>query len=164
MFFLSTYTKWTSSVTNNGGTAIVLNVISAPATSVSLKTINSNVADQSSNGINGSFYIFSNGDLLSISVINDSVLKPVLSYGGRYNIGNASTNINKGTLVYDGFYGGASIQNVSQYTDIAVDKRYNYWAQGGISMSLNDDTHWASIASSEDMPAQTIEVARTGLA
>lgn len=166
---MSNYSKWTTSVVNSGNEAIVLHVISTAATRITLSAINSKVPDQSNNGINGSFYNFgptNAGDLLSISVQNDYLVKPGLDgwYGGRYNIGNQYTNIPKGTLVYDGNYGSASVQRVSQYTDVAVDKRYNYWAQGGISMSLNDDTHWASIATSEDMPSQNTEVARTALA
>lgn len=62
---MSTYS--TKTVTVNGK-SITLHIISAPAGNVTLKTINSKVTEQTDYfGINGSFYIPSNGDLVSIS-------------------------------------------------------------------------------------------------
>ncbi|MCP1312455.1 hypothetical protein [Paenibacillus tyrfis] len=158
---MSTYSKYTANV---NGKFIDLHVISAPAQNITLQTINSKVPDQNNNGINGSFYMFENGDLLSISVVNDYVLKPSMSYGGRYNVGNASVSIPKGTIVYDGAESVVSHQIVDDYKKLAVIKRYNYWAQGGVSMSLRDDANWKQTMAAQDLPAQDYATTRSGLA
>ncbi|WP_019909399.1 hypothetical protein [Paenibacillus sp. HW567] len=161
---MSTYSKNTVAV---NGKSIVLHVISAPAKNITLVTINSKVPDQNNYyGINGSFYILppDNGDLLSISVVNDYPLKPSLSYGGRYNVGKNSISMDKGTIVYDGADDIVTHQIVDDYNDIAVVKRRNYWAQGGVSMSLNNNANWKAIMQAQELPAQDYETTRTALA
>lgn len=158
----ATYTRWTAYVNSK---SIVLHVLSSAASNITLKKINGNVADQSSIGINGCFYDLSSPyDLLSIAAQNDYVLNPSGTYGGRYNIGAGGIDAPKGTLVYDGFDNSCSIQKISDYKKVSVSKRYNYWAQGGISMSLNDDAGWATTANSEGIANPTGSVHRTGLA
>lgn len=88
-------------------------------------------------------------------VINDYPLKPSLSYGGRYNVGDDSNSLDKGTIVYDGADDIVTHQIVDQYTDIAVVKRRSYWAQGGISMTLNNDSNWQSIMQAQQLPSPT---------
>ncbi|RAU95532.1 hypothetical protein [Paenibacillus sp. YN15] len=158
---MSVYSSKTVTV---NGKSITLHVISAPAANVTLKTINSKVPDQSNYwGINGSFYA-GNGDLLSISVVNDYPLKPSFSYGGRYNVGDNSNSLDKGNIVFDGAENNVNHQITDRYTDITVVKRGNYWAQGGISMSLNNDANWQAIMQAQQLPSPDWSTQRTALA
>lgn len=105
---------------------------------------------------------------MNISVQNDLLVKRGQDdwYGGRYNIGAGAIDSPMGTLVYDAYNGTASIQKISRYdgpNGVAVEKRYAYWAQGGISMSLKDDQNWSSVATSENLVSINDTVYRTAL-
>ncbi|MCS7462001.1 hypothetical protein N0M98_17830 [Paenibacillus doosanensis] len=115
---------------------------------IALKPIASNVALTEDYGINGGF--FWNGDLLSIAVVNDQPLKGQQDdYGsGWYNI-----DVPKGTLVWDEITRRFSVQVAIDAHQLQVTDKSRYWAQGGVSMSLRDEGHWAERALAEDMPA-----------
>ncbi|UUZ94921.1 hypothetical protein LJK87_10645 [Paenibacillus sp. P25] len=83
-------------------------------------------------------------------MINDRPLKGQPNdYGsGWYNI-----DYPKGTLVWDGVTRKFSVQVVQEAGELKVTDRAKYWAQGGVSMSLQRDDLWAEQALKEDMPA-----------
>jgi hypothetical protein len=86
----------------------------------------------------------------------------VITHG--YNATPKGTNATpKGTFVYDGAADSLSVQVVAGANDISVTNRNNYWAQGGVSMSLNDDANWKSIAQSQELPNMNGSTKRAGL-
>lgn len=139
-----TYGKVTAS---NG---VVLHYMKGSPNDITLRKISSNLKSQSYYGINGGFYNFSDGSLLSIAVNNDV---PV-GGGTMYELykGAHNTNYDRGTLVWDKSAGQYSVQVVRWAYNLKVSSRSNYWAQGGISMSLNDDQNWKTNAANEDIP------------
>lgn len=113
-----------------------------------LKPIASNVTRTSDYGINGGF--FWEGHLLSIAVVNDQPLK-----GQQEDYGSGWYNIDypKGTLVWDEITRHFSVQVVQDAHELKVTDRQRYWAQGGVSMSLQQGSRWVAQALAEDMPA-----------
>lgn len=140
----------------NGG--IVLNVIKGSPNNITLKKINKNVVSSGEFGINGGFFYGS--DLLSIAVNNDV---PVNGPQGAYGSGWFNHAYERGTLVWDATKRAYSVQVVGSAGEIAVASRDNYWAQGGISMSLQDDAHWVAIAQAQNMPNMAGATQRVGL-
>ncbi|MCY7487260.1 hypothetical protein MC059_23180, partial [Paenibacillus alvei] len=67
------------------------------------------------------------------------------------------------TLVWDAAARRYSIQVVRSADQLKVSDRSRYWAQGGISMSLNNDASWERIARQQNMPTMTGKVFRTAL-
>ncbi|MEK8128443.1 phosphodiester glycosidase family protein [Paenibacillus filicis] len=114
---------------------------------VKLLAIGTNVTDTDEYGINGGF--FWNGDLLSIAVEGDLPLK-----GQPHDYGSGWSNIDvpKGTLVWDKQSRQFSVQIVEAANQLQVSDRGRYWAQGGVSMSLQAEDRWRSQAIAEDMP------------
>ncbi|QSF46214.1 hypothetical protein [Paenibacillus tianjinensis] len=152
-----TYSKVTAS---NG---VVLQSIKTSPNEVYMKGLpgGSTIPGQSSDGINGSFFDFGTGSLLTIAVNNDIPVGPGTKddYGSGYqNAGYA-----RGTLVWDSREQQFSVQIVSSAASLNVISRYQYWAQGGISMTLGNDSTWASIADQQNMPNRTGNAMRAGL-
>jgi exopolysaccharide biosynthesis protein len=144
-----------SFIKDNG---IVLNVIKASPNNIILKAINSNVLSTTDFGINGGF--FYNTDLLSIAVNNDV---PVKGVADGYGSGWFNEKYKRGTLVWDKSASKYSVQVVSSASDIQVTSRISYWAQGGISMGLQNESGWYDQASAEGMPNIDGKTTRTAL-
>lgn len=124
-----------------------LHALRTSPSNVELRAISSNVTDTDNYGINGGF--FWNGDLLSIAVIGDRPLK-----GQPHDYGSGWTNIDvpKGTLVWDEVTQRFSIQVTDAANRLLVTDRKRYWAQGGVSMSLQDEAGWRAQALKELIP------------
>ncbi|ALS10022.1 hypothetical protein ABE82_26820 (plasmid) [Paenibacillus peoriae] len=151
-----TYSKVTAS---NG---VVLHTIKTSPNSVFMKALpgGSAIENQSTDGINGSFFDFASGALLTIAVNNDV---PVGGSKGSYGSGYENAKYARGTLVWDSREGEFSVQVVSSAASLAVVNRHQYWAQGGISMGLNNESGWAAQADKEHMPNRTGNTERAGL-
>ncbi|SDC53021.1 Predicted protein [Paenibacillus sp. UNCCL117] len=124
---------------------------------IHLLPIATNVTETKEYGINGGF--FWNGDLLSIAVADDRPLK-----GEPHDYGSGWSNIDmpKGTLVWDKLAGRFSVQIVEAANQLRVSDRKQYWAQGGVSMSLPLGDQWRKQASAEDMPLMDERRRRSG--
>jgi hypothetical protein len=109
--------------------------------------INDNVTSTRYYGINGGF--FYQNDLLSIAVVNDV---PVNETAGSYGGGKANVKYARGTLVWDGSTDKLSVQVASEASELIVTDRSQYWAQGGISMSLLLGDRWKEQAAAENAP------------
>lgn len=95
-----------------------------------------------------------------MAVIND---KPIKGGVDDYGSGWYNTDRKKGTLVWDGKLKRLSVQVLEDAHDIVVSDRGNFWAQGGVSMSLQDEQGWARQAELEDMPAMDEPRMRSGM-
>ncbi len=111
------------------------------------ESVHNNVTASPFYGINGGF--FYNDDLLSIAVVNDA---PVNVAEGQYGAGGANAKYARGTLVWDGGSDRISVQVVSQASELEVTDRTRFWAQGGISMSLDSNDNWLEQATMENAP------------
>jgi hypothetical protein len=114
---------------------------------VSPLTIKNNVLAAGIYGINGGF--FWNGSLLSLAIEDD---KPVNGEPYQYGSGWSNAKYARGTLVYDKSSNMLSVQTVIGAEQILVLDRTRYWAQGGISMSLQDGLNWKSVATDQVIP------------
>lgn len=147
-----TYMKLTDS--NN----VVLHAVKTTARNIALKAIDTNVTKTKDYGINGGF--FYNGDLLSLAVINN---KPIKGKPGDYGTGWYNTDRPKGTLVWDDAAELFTIQIVEESDQVRVTDRSRFWAQGGVSMGLLNETGWEKQASAEEMPAMDENHLRSGM-
>ncbi|MCY9707952.1 phosphodiester glycosidase family protein [Paenibacillus alvei] len=148
------YSKCTAS---NG---VVLHTLKCSPNDVQLRPCRTNVYSQPLAAINGGYFDFSSGALLSITVQND---KPVKGDRGGYGSGWHNAKYARGTLIWDAAARRYSIQVVKSADELQVSDRSMYWAQGGISMSLQDDAHWQQRARLQNMPNMSGKVYRTGL-
>lgn len=137
---------------------VELHAISTRPDNIGLKAIQANVTDTADNGINGGF--FWEGQLLSISVIND---KPVKGAPGDYGSGWYNTDRARGTLVWDAAAGRFSVQVAEAADELKVTDRSRYWAQGGVSMGLANENAWQAQALSEEFPAMEEKRLRSGM-
>lgn len=129
---------------------VVLHYMKGSPNDITLRKISSNLKGQSNYGINGGFFNFSDGGLLSIAVNNDVPVgggSLTDNYKGAHN-----TKYDRGTLVWDKSAKKYSVQVVRWASNLAVTDRKNYWAQGGVSMGLNDEANWKTQASNEGIP------------
>lgn len=161
------YTFWSAADTKISG--LRLHVINAPAADVAPRHLNPpvNVTDQSLAGINGSFFMVEKGvyGLLSISVVDGKPLngQPGEYASGWFNIGDQHINHKKGTMVFDKVTQRVSVQIVSSADEIVVNNKSSYWAQGGHSMSMSNDSGWKAQAQAEHMPAIDASTKRSGM-
>lgn len=140
---------------------VLLSVIRTSPDNVQLTNIASNVTETVYYGINGGF--FWEGALLSIAVMND---KPLIGKSGDYGSGwyNWSDGTYKrGTLVWDGLHKQFSVQVVEQASELHISSTHDYWAQGGVSMSLGDEVNWEKQIIYEHMPGSGDGHMRSGL-
>ncbi|MCM3717805.1 hypothetical protein [Fictibacillus phosphorivorans] len=135
-----------------------LSVIKTSPNNIILKEINKNIGSGTDSGINGGY--FYSGQLLSIAVNNDI---PACGAKGGYGSGWYNEKYARGTLVWDKSAGVYSVQVVRSAAELKVSNRNNYWAQGGISMSLKDDANWEKIAIAQGIPDLKGSTYRTGL-
>lgn len=150
----ASYSKCTAS---NG---VVLHSLKTSPNDVQLRPCQTSVYTQQQTAINGGFFDFRSGAILSISVQND---KPVKGSRGGYGSGWHNAKYARGTLVWDAAARRYSIQVVRSADEIKVTDRSRYWAQGGISMSLQDDRGWKQRSSEQNMPNMSRKAFRTAL-
>lgn len=141
---------------------VALYTIRTTPDNVRLRAIDSNVTETRYFGVNGGF--FWEGALLSIAVEDGRPLKgDAGDYGsGWYNTG-VDGNLRRGTLVWDEAARRFSVQAVTDASELQVTDKLRYWAQGGVSMSLLDETGWERKMIAEQMPAYDEEHSRTAL-
>ncbi|GJM78478.1 hypothetical protein HMSSN139_09740 [Paenibacillus sp. HMSSN-139] len=106
--------------------------------------------------------LFYNDAVLSIAVNDD---QPIQGAAGAYGSGWFNAKYARGTLVWDGAAGGFSIQVASAADELAVTDRSRYFAQGGVSMKIQDDAGWRTAAiDAEHLPNPDENRLRSGLA
>ncbi|MBG9737078.1 phosphodiester glycosidase family protein [Paenibacillus alvei] len=148
------YSKCTAS---NG---VVLHSLKTSPNDVQLRPCRTSVCGQQMTAINGGFFDFASGAILSIAVQNDV---PIAGRRGGYGSGWYNAKYARGTLVWDAAARRYSIQVVRSADELQVSDRSRYWAQGGISMSLQDDGGWQQRAQVQNMPNMSGKVFRTAL-
>ena len=148
------YAKCTAS------SGIVLHTLKCSPNDVVLRTSRTSVCNQKMTAVNGGFFDFASGALLSIAVQNDV---PMKGKCGDYGSGWHNAKYARGTLVWDAAARRYSVQVVKSADELKVSDRSRYWAQGGISMSLQNESGWERIARLQNMPNMSGKVYRTGL-
>jgi len=116
---------------------VVLHIIEADPDHISLVTINDNIVRSGKSGINGGF--FWENQLLSIAAM-DGI--PVNGEQGQYGSGWFNAKYARGTLVYDRVTKALDVQRVASVHDLNIADSTQFWAQGGVSMNLKDDSRW----------------------
>ncbi|NBD24403.1 hypothetical protein [Paenibacillus glycinis] len=109
--------------------------------------VHANVTTGPYYGVNGGF--FYEDALLSIAVADGM---PVNAAPGYYGAGDVNAKYARGTLVWDGATDRLSVQTASREAELQVTDRSRYWAQGGISMSLDRDDAWRQRVQDERAP------------
>ncbi|MBY3620055.1 hypothetical protein HGO21_10905 [Acinetobacter sp. CUI P1] len=109
-------------------------------------------------GINGGF--FYEDALLSIAIMNDI---PTNGAKKAYGSGWFNAKYARGTLVWDGASRSFSVQVVSSGEEINVTDRQHYFAQGGISMNLQDEAIWEAVIEEEHLPYADEKRMRSGM-
>lgn len=126
---------------------MTLHYLKTQPSNLTLEAVHRNVTRSPYYGINGGF--FYNDALLSMATVND---QPVNGETGAYGSGCENVKYARGTLVWDGATNRLSVQIVSRASELQVTDRAHYWAQGGISMSLDRDEAWEEQATAENAP------------
>lgn len=126
---------------------VTLHIIRTIPSNIRLRVVNDNVVKTGVAGINGGF--FWEDKLLSIAVEDD---QPVQGTAADYGSGWFNAKYSRGTLVYDKALNRFSIQQVKNVGQIQVSDRAQYWAQGGVSMYLQDDEAAAEALTVEALP------------
>lgn len=148
------YSKCTAS---NG---VELHSLKCSPNDIKLQACRTSVCSQSLTAINGGFFSFGTGDILSIAVQNDA---PIKGHRGDFGSGWYNAKYARGTLVWDAAARKYSVQVVKSADELSVSDRSRYWAQGGISMSLQDDAGWERIARQQNMPNMAGKANRTAM-
>jgi len=139
---------------------VILHVLKTDPSHISLKSIKDNVVRAKATGINGGF--FWGDQLLSIAVM-DGI--PVNGSSNEYGSGWFNTKYARGTIVYDRVTRMIDVQRVSSVGDLHLTDTTKYWAQGGISMNLKDESNWYRLAAIEEgLPFPNDERLRSGMA
>lgn len=149
-------------------TGVNLHYIEADASSIDLKAtgFQDPTVYMSKNGhasgMNGGFFDPVSKILLSIAVVNG---RPV-AYTGQdvsaeaFEFGNGGVNAigdygaTAGTIIWDGDNNELKLVKLFSgweiHSENLVSNTNNYWAQGGASLSLNDDANWGTIADKDE--------------
>ena len=139
---------------------VVLHVLQSEPSNISLKRLNDNVVQSGINGINGGF--FWDNNLLSIAVM-DGV--PTNGNVNDYGSGWFNAKYARGTIVYDRVSKKINVQRAASVDDLQMTDETKFWAQGGISMNLRDDSNWYNIAVKEEaLPYPDENRLRSGMA
>ncbi|ANC73347.1 hypothetical protein A2G07_15980 (plasmid) [Deinococcus radiodurans R1 = ATCC 13939 = DSM 20539] len=138
------------------------------ASNIVLRRINSNVTASGHYGINGGFYILGepieSQPLLSLTVNNDVPVGSLIYQDTSYGSGWANVGYARGTVFHDTVSRTIGVRVVSNASQISVTNRSNYWAQGGVSMSLQNDANWRDIAvTQQNLPNPDGVIQRAGL-
>jgi hypothetical protein len=148
--------------TELAGNGVRLHFIKTSPNNTTLKVIKTRVPASGFYGVNGGFFDLNNiNTLLSIAVIND---QPVNGMSGNYGSGWYNVWLSpqpaRGTLVWDSVARKYSVPIINHAGEISVTDKNNYWAQGGISMKLSDDSGWSNQAAAEEIPGGLSHSAR----
>ncbi|WP_157756143.1 phosphodiester glycosidase family protein [Paenibacillus crassostreae] len=139
---------------------VVLHVLRTEPSSISLYSINDNVVRSETNGINGGF--FWDNQLLSIAVM-DGI--PVNGSPKEYGSGWFNIKYDRGTIVYDRVTGMVDVQRAASVDDLHMSDATKFWAQGGVSMNLKDESKWYNLAVKEErLPFPDDERLRSAMA
>ncbi|WP_027085740.1 hypothetical protein [Cohnella panacarvi] len=138
---------------------ITLQVIKTNPKYIRLRRIDNNVTASGIVGVNGGF--FWEKQLLSIAVQDDV---PVGGEPGARESGWFNAKYARGTLVYDGRTQAYSVQVVGDASQLNVTDRSDYWAQGGVSLNLQDDAGWRMQADTQAIPAPDDNRLRSAMA
>ncbi|SFS70492.1 phosphodiester glycosidase family protein [Paenibacillus sp. BC26] len=133
-----------------------LHVLQTQPSNITFETIRNNISLSDYYGINGGFFYES--ALLSMAVVNGN---PVAGALNHYGSGSENAKYPRGTLVWDEIANKLSVQVVSTVSELQVRDRAHFWAQGGISMGLGQDTEWLMRAQLENAPNMDEERLRT---
>ena len=136
-----TYKSYTAA---NG---IIVHRLQTSPDNIVLTEVDSSVVALEMYGINGGF--FYEKSLLSIAV-NDDI--PATGGGKNDSSGWSNVKYARGTLLWDKAAQRFTVQVVSSAHNLKPTDRKQYWAQGGISMSLQNDAGWHEQAEGEHMP------------
>ena len=147
------------------GETITLDAIETTAGNIELQANDGTVpSSDAPAAVNGGFFDGSNLNLLNIAVNNDV---PVAGQPGGTGVGWANSETprgitERGTLYWDGDTNTAGIEVVSDVPELkatgVISNPDNYWAQGGISMALNDPTITSPITgANEGLPQRTYD-------
>ncbi|UMV50693.1 hypothetical protein LMZ02_15655 [Paenibacillus macerans] len=138
---------------------VKLHALTVSPEQIELRAADRPLGDYRVYGINGGF--FYNDAVLSIAVSDD---RPVQGAAGEYGSGWFNAKYARGTLVWDAAAGRFSVQVVSAADELNVTDRGRYFAQGGVSMKLQDDAGWrAAAVDAEHLPYPDEERLRSGL-
>lgn len=130
-----------------GANGMQLHYILTRPDNVRPAAIRHNVATGPYYGVNGGF--FYQDALLSIAVDDGN---PVNAAPNAYGSGDSNAKYARGTLVWDGAADKLSVQVASRAEELNVADPSRYWAQGGISMSLDHDEAWLAQVEAERAP------------
>jgi hypothetical protein len=154
---IPTGTKYFQIAADNG---VVLHVLQTKPSNISLHSINNNVVQSGKEGINGGF--FWEDQLLSIAVM-DGI--PANGNPKEYGSGWFNVKYVRGTIVYDRVTGMVDVQKATSVDDLHMTDPTKYWAQGGVSMNLKDESRWHNIAVEEErLPFPDDERLRSAMA
>ncbi|UUZ83512.1 hypothetical protein LJK88_06535 [Paenibacillus sp. P26] len=101
-------------------------------------------------GINAGYFDDSSQTVQSICIQNSSTVQPGganVFACGYYNNDDSGNHINAGTLVWDAGWRTYRTQVISGANQLTVGNPDNYWAQGGVSMYLQNDSAWSKMLS-----------------
>lgn len=125
---------------------VVLHVLRTEPSNISLYSIKDNVVRSETNGINGGF--FWEDQLLSIAVMDGM---PANGSPKEYGSGWYNVKYVRGTIVYDRVTRMVDVQRAASVDDLHMTAATKFWAQGGVSMNLKDDSRWYNVAVKEEM-------------
>ncbi|MCL6604350.1 MAG: hypothetical protein K6T94_15915 [Paenibacillus sp.] len=137
---------------------VKLHMMSLTPDHVTLRAAGTPLRQVKAYGINGGF--FYGEDLLSIAIMNDV---PVSGDKNAYGSGWFNAKYPRGTLVWDGSSQRFSVQVVSSGDDLEVSDRSQYFAQGGISMNLQNEDQWLTSVTQEHLPFADEQRMRSGM-
>lgn len=139
---------------------VVLHVLRTEPSSISLYSINDNVVRSETNGINGGF--FWGNQLLSIAVMDGM---PANGSPKEYGSGWFNVKYVRGTIVYDRVTRRVGVQRAASVDDLYMTDATKFWAQGGVSMNLKDESRWYNVAVKEEgLPFPDDERLRSAMA
>lgn len=139
---------------------VVLHVLQTEPNSISLYSINDNVVRAGISGINGGF--FWEKQLLSIAVMDGM---PANGSPNEYGSGWFNAKYDRGTIVYDRVTRTIDVQRAASVDDLHMTDATKFWAQGGVSMNLKDESGWYDLAVKEEgLPIPDEERLRSAMA
>ncbi|GAB6989767.1 phosphodiester glycosidase family protein [Paenibacillus pini] len=129
----------------NADNGVILHVLQAEPSRISFNSVNDNVVQSGRIGINGGF--FWEDQLLSIAVMDR-----IPTNGGSKEYGSGWFNVKyaRGTIVYDRVTRMVDVQRAASVDDLHMTHTTKFWAQGGVSMNLKDDSNWYNVAVTEE--------------
>lgn len=139
---------------------VVLHVLQTEPSSISLYSVNDNIVRSGISGINGGF--FWENQLLSIAAM-DGI--PANGSPKQYGSGWFNAKYARGTIVYDRVAKTLDVQRAASVDDLNMTDSTKFWAQGGVSMNLNDESKWYNAAVIEEgLPAPDDQRLRSAMA